>query len=371
MANMQGNIPPDLPLSNGGLRHTTPPMKPVFCLAGDGQLVEFLVPFPMHIIEQSQWAPLQCTVSDRPVLIHKPIPIMQPYEFEGRLGNESPDAFCCIIRTECSGGPSKPYPKPAEIWTIVDLLLNWIRVKARHYWLLNGQKGFGAIFRGSVLTQEGQQIVQHNISTYGRNLIVKPLDESLWLTLANEVNNGLTPPVSESVFCDALISAVSGDEMKAFLELGVAAEIELTRLLFDTSNALPSTPQKQKFTKKGERDKFPQKLTDWPQKLGLEDPQTFNPPGTFTGWLDIVKELYKLRNSVAHSGKIRTGFSAQDIAAYLYSTNVFFDYCYQQRIKAQLPVYSYPIDRSPYGQIVVFHKWEPTMESSSAATTIS
>ena len=185
----------------------------------------------------------------------------------------SPDAFCSIVRAGCKHQPNAAaYPKPGEVWSLVEVLLSWIRVKARHYWLLHGHTGFGALYRGSVMSQEGRQIAQRNFVSYGRILIVRPLDEPLWLSIRNELTSGAEVPVSDSVFCDALFSAVAGDEMKALLELGVAAEIEITQLLVNVSQTPPHTPKKREFiTDRGDWDGFGKKLQDWPQELGLQE----------------------------------------------------------------------------------------------------
>jgi hypothetical protein len=218
------------------------------------------------------------------------------------------------------------------------------------------------------MTQEGTQRGQRNFSTYGRNLIVRPLEEDLWLTLANEVNDKIEPPVSESIFCDAIISAVAGDEAKSVLELGVAAEIEITQLLAEVSRTAPITPQKSKFASKGERDKFYEKLSAWPQKLGLQAAQSFSPIGGSPQWFDTVKDLYRLRGSVAHSGRLVPG-TAHTAIDYLMATNALFDYSREQRKMAGIPSYSYPGTSRPFQQIVLFRSGEMSGETNTALST--
>lgn len=366
MSDPRWNDPSKLPISNGPLAQSTPPAVPQFRLAGDGQLIEFLLSFPMHIVDDQPWAPLQCKLGTRPVFIQKPISIMHGYAPLGRIGNEVPDAFCSIIRVHCPPDRTQGnYPKQGEIWPLVERLLSWMRVKARHFWLLHGHTGFDTLYRGSVVTQEAPQISQRNFATYGSTLIVRPLEQDLWLTFANETNDSTEPPVSESIFCDALISAVAGDEVKAVLELGVAAEIEITQLLAEVSKTAPGTPQKTKFAKKGERDRFPEKFRVWPQKLGLQPAHNFDPTGKFKQWPDLVSELYKFRNSAAHSGKLRasTGHTSID---YLMATNILFDYCREQRRNAGVPIYSYPGTRRPFEQIVLFRTGEISSETNTA-----
>src|SRR5713226_10317130 len=173
MQDTRWDNPQHVPLSNGPIRITTPPATPSFRFAEDGQLIEFLLPFPMHIVDDRQWAMLDCEVGGRPVFIQRPIPVVQPYEPPGRIGNETPDAFCTIVRVGCKHDPNAGYLKPVEAWPLVVALLGWIRVKGRHYWLLQGKAGVGALYRGSGMKQEGQMIAQYNFASYDRVLTVR------------------------------------------------------------------------------------------------------------------------------------------------------------------------------------------------------
>ncbi len=360
-----------VPLSNGPIRLTTPPAKPSFRLAEDGQLIEFLLPFPMHIVDDRQWAMLECEVGGRPVFITKPTRVFQPYEPPDRIGNETPDAFCSIVRVGCKHDPNAGYLKPAETWPLVEALLGWIRIKGRHYWLLQGEAGFGALYRGSNMWQEGKRTTHQNFVSYGRTMTVRPLDEQLWLSIRNEMTSRAQVPMSESVFCDALISVVAADEMKALLELGVAAEIEITQLLLNVSRTPPDTPKKREFiTKEGDWDKFGEKLQDWPQKLGLQEAARFNPAGIFKDWVPVVKELYRFRNSIAHSGKLQPRMTARNVSAYIFAANALFAYCRQQRTLAGIPDYSYPTSRTPYDQLVALKDGEMCFETSATVANL-
>ena len=359
------------PLSNGPFAATTPPVEPRFRLDADGQLVEFLIPFPIHLVDEQPWEPLRCKLGNQIVSIQKPLSIVQGYAPAGRIGNEVSGALCSIIRVHCAPEATQGnYPRPGELWPIVEQLLTWMRVKARHYWLLHGHGGFDTSYRGSVMTQSGSQRGQRNFASYGRTLIVRPLEQDLWLTFAEEINSNAQPPVAESIFCDALMSAVAGDEAKAVLELGVAAEIEITQLLADVSRTPPETHQKIKFAVRGERDCFYDKLAVWPEKLGLQKAQTFDPFGNFQEWLDLLRELYKFRGGVAHSGRLAssTGESATN---YLMAANVLFAYCREQRRRAGVSVYSYPGTRSPFQQIVLFREGEIFAETSTATSDLA
>jgi hypothetical protein len=366
MQDKRWNDPNQIPMTNGPYAQVTPPPVARFRLAGDGQIIEFLVSFPIHIVDEQPWASLQCKLGTRLVSIQKPLCVMHGYHPPGRIGNQVPDAFCSIIRVHCpSDVRDRTYPKPSELWPLVERLLRWMRVKARHYWLLHGYTGFDSLCRGSVLIQDGSQIGQRNFAIYGSNLIVCPIEQDLWLTFTNEINSGAEPPASESIFCDALISAVTGDEVKAVLELGVAAEVEITRLLADVSCAPPATHQKNRFSVKGEWDSFYKKLKEWPKKLGLQEAQSFDPIGRFKDWLDLVLELYRLRGGVAHSGKLGPILS-RPVTTYLMATNILFAYAREQRRIAGVPVYSYPEMHGPFEQIVAFTDGVLSSETNTA-----
>jgi hypothetical protein len=165
------------------------------------------------------------------------------------------------------------------------------------------------------------------------------------------------PPVSESLYCDALISAFSGDEVKAILELGVAAEVEVTQMLIAVAGAPPLTPSKAKFLKqKPHLLKFYEKLCEWPQKLGLQDAISFRHAGLYPGWVDAMREVYRFRGSVAHSGQLTPGTTTQHLSSYVYAANALFAYCRSQRETAGVAPYAYAAGRSAYHQMLAFHE---------------
>lgn len=372
MEDTRWNNPDHVPLSNGPLTQATPPAVPTARFQEDGQLIEFLLPFPMHVVDPNPWPLLAVPLNKQTLFIHKPVLIGQRLEAPERLGNEAPDVFCSIIRVSSTSAsaPAGP-PSPAEAWQMIEQLLSWIRVKARHYWLLSGQDGFGSLFRGTVFTQKGVDVAQHNIAVYGRTIIVKPIDAELWLTLSEELGHQIAPPVSEALFCDALLSWVSGDEVKAVLEMGVAAEVEISTLLGDVANSPPSTADKTEYLKKGDRRSFYQKLSDWPQRLGLKAVEKFAMQGLYRDWVDVVKELYELRGSVAHSGTLRAGVTHKSAAEYLFAANALFAYSREQRRGATLPIYSYPDARAPYNQIVIVREGQFSAVTSSTIARFS
>lgn len=356
------NDPTKTPASNGPLAVTIPPVAPNFALAGDGQLVEFALSYPMHVVDTNEWPPITCKLTSTTVRIYKPIPIHTPYQPKEMMGNEPPDTFCSLIRVGCDFEPSGFYPTAADLWPLVERLCEWIRIKCRHYWLLHGQAGFAATLHASVLTQGQNTISQKNVVAYGQNLIVLPMDLALWQSIETELISNTDPPVSEALFCDALVSAFGGDDIKAILEMGVAAEVEITDLLAAAANAPPVTREKKKFLK--QQPRFVPKLREWPQKLGLDAADGFTQTGFPRAWVDSACELYRFRNSVAHSGKLKSTNPMQHLSSYIYAVNALLAYSRSQRLKFSLHHYSYPAGLEPFGRIWFYHDGVVAAESA-------
>ena len=150
------------------------------------------------------------------------------------MGNEQADAFCTVIRLST---PSTFQLSTDEGWRIIKRLLEWIRVKCRHYWLLQGIAGFGAAYRGTLFVRDGNQISYQNVALYGPNVVVNPLSLELWSSMAFELETKAELPLADSIYCDSLLSIAAG----------VAMEVALTRLLVDVSAAQPSSPAKISF----------------------------------------------------------------------------------------------------------------------------
>ncbi len=244
-------------------------------------------------------------------------------------------------------------------------LFQWIRIKCRHYWLLHGITGFGALYRSSILTRIGKRVSQRNVATYGPGVVVRPLTKDIWSTFGAELSTNAHTPLADSIYCDALLSAVSGDEMKAVLEAGVAAEIALTQLLIEASCHLPDNPNKSEFRKnEGDHHSFNKKLTEWPQRLGFDAADCVFWKGMPPGWVQTAQKLYKLRNSVAHAGKLTVGASV-DVQSSILAANAAIEYCRQQRIKVGLSNYSFPPGTTPFDQTMMCHNAFLTAESSN------
>jgi len=138
-----------IPLSNEPLKIVTPPGAPRKSFDGDGFLVEYLLAYPVYIADNNDWPPIRYMSGDRPLEIQKPISISTPpWQPDDRLGNESPDVHCTIVRVASSIVSGGQPASPTDIWLVVELLVTWVSVKARHYWMLHGGDGVRALFRG-------------------------------------------------------------------------------------------------------------------------------------------------------------------------------------------------------------------------------
>jgi len=344
--------PSNEPLSNGPIRVVTGPVQAKFALDSDRWEMEYLFPFPFHAVDPSPWQPLDFEWNGTPVTLYRPVPTFGHQVATGQSGNEAFDAYCTMIRVAC---PNSAALNPNEGWRIALRLLEWIRIKCRHYWLLHGINGFGAAYRGTLFTRQGHQITQQNLAMYGPNVIVNPLTREIWETLAKEMEEGSETPIEDALYCDALLSIVAGNLTKALLEAGVAAEVALTRLLVDVATSSPSTPGKKSFLRdQGDRNSFAKKLTQWTRTLNLDPIDVFTAPNAPPDWLTKVKDLYQLRNGVAH-GSSRGSADYLEVVRHMFAANALLEYVRVQRLKLGLKTYTMPAATTPAEQIRLCH----------------
>ncbi len=360
MRDARWDDPHHIPISIGPMRQTTPSV-PTTMIGHEGQIIEFVVPYPMHIVDEAEWPELPFSIGNRSLAILKPIVVLQPPQTAYGFGNELPDLPFSTLRVALNGLEADGYPGVDSVWPVIECLLTWIRVKARHYWLLHGTAGFGALYRGTNLKQSGSQVGQSNFSTYGQTVIVKPLSVEIWSTLADEISGLSEPPVSDSIYCDAMISIVGGDEIKAILELGVACEIEISSLLDELSASDPLSQASKEYTQSLARNywrdlSFRRKVGAWPQKFGLPPASSFKLSWTPSSWEADINELYDFRGSVAHSGRFRQGKQVKNTATYLFAANALFEYCREQRRSRSIATYAVPVTQPPSSQILAYIK---------------
>jgi hypothetical protein len=344
-------------ITNGEIRVASEPSVPRYIFAGDGQAIEYLLPYPMHLVGKRnlEWKPIEYIADGVPISIEPPLSLFTPYQPEGwRLGNEAAEAFCSIVRIRTPPGATLNY---LDGWKIVGRLLEWIRVKCRHYWVLQGFTGVGAIYRGTVITRQDKTLSLKNFAMYAPGVTVKPLDEEIWLSIRHELIGRAKVPLADSIYCDALLSIAARDEMKALLEAGVAAEVATTQLLIDVSSTTPDTASKAEFRRRQEEGDYPsfkEKLTKLPQSLGLQPATDFACLGFRNGWVNKALELYRLRNGVAHAG-IEFGKPLTDAGSLIFAANATLEYCRAQRSSCGLVSYSLPQGTSSFEQTISCH----------------
>jgi hypothetical protein len=360
------NNPGSTALTNGGIRIVSAPAVPQYIPNSEGMVMEYLVAFPMYILDPRDWKPIECVVNGIFFNIERPIAVTTPYHPEKELGNEGAEAFCSIIRIKTPPGIQLEHH---DGWKIVESLLQWIRVKCRHYWLLHGSAGVGALYRGTMFTRQGSKFTSQNIASYGPGVVVRPLTEEVWLSIREELENDEEVPLAETIYCDALLSVAGRNEMKALLEAGVAAEVAITQLLTEVSSVQPDSPGKADFREKMKADypPFSRKLTEWPQRLGLEAATDFALPGIPSTWVQKVQELYRLRNGVAHAGERKSKSSAlpTHVGIFIFAANALLEYCRSQRSRVGLRNYSMPAGSAAFEQIIVCHDGFLAPESKS------
>jgi hypothetical protein len=98
----------------------------------------------------------------------------------------------------------------------------------------------------------------------------------------------------------------------------------------------------------------------------LQEAAKFGQQGMPPDWLATIKELYDLRNSVAHSGRLRPSVTPKNMSEYIFATNGLFAYCREQRAQAGVQDYSYPSPRKPYDQLVAFKDAEMYFQTSES-----
>jgi hypothetical protein len=340
-------------LSNGPFRTVTAPLMPKYAPDSDRREIEYPFPYPFHAVDPNPWPPISFDWNGIPITVYRPLGAITSHDTSVQTGNEQADAYCTVIRLST---PPTFQLSTDDGWRIIKRLLEWIRVKGRHYWLLHGNAGFGAAYRGTLFVREGRQISYQNVALYGPNVIVNPLSSELWSSMAFELQTNAELPLADSIYCDSLLSIVAGDILKALLEAGVAMEVALTRLLVDVSTSMPASSAKASFIRKdGDRHAFGKKLGEWTKNLGLEPVESFTFKGAPPKWHATALELYKLRNGVAHAGQVGTSGTFHEVVNAMFSAGALLEYCRSQRKRLGLPVFSMPANTSPWQHVRLCH----------------
>jgi hypothetical protein len=355
----RGDDPNRPPMWNGPPKITTPPQIPERPISGDGQLFDFLLPYPIHIFDDSVWPALHVRRPDEEILLLKPITQQVSPREEISKGNEAPDLFvttfpAIVERT------SRSYPLHHKTaFAVVSDAIKWIRVLTRQYWIGSGAAGVAAQYRGSVFRLEGADICQRNYAHYGQTTIIRSLKRSVWEALIYPVEQQRPIPVAHSLFCDALTSFAVGDEVLALVQLGVACEVAITSILDDLASAISGSPAAAEYLKARHehRDNFGAKLLKHSIAFGLTDPKTFRPVSKPKEWVELLLTLYKFRNKAAHEGRpiLKTSkgslrqLKSGELQSFIFSVEAFFQWIREQR-ESKLGVPDIPV--SVEGQVI-------------------
>jgi hypothetical protein len=319
-------------------------------LSGEGSVIEYLLPYPTHIVDSGPWEALQTSVGSVAVTIERPatVPIETPVP--GAFCNDAADLFCTVIRVLVPNATGYSTLEK-EVYGVVRLMLQWLRILGRQYWVLHGSTGVSAYYRGAIFSCAGRNLSQENFATYDKTVLVRPLPIEAWDAIRKNSALRRPIPVSESIFCDALMSVASRDDVKALVELGLAAEVELTRLLGSAAASRPHDKAAADFLRRKERrmDKFQWKLETASVALGLGDPATFSLADGPTGWKEQLLLLYKFRGSVAHSGQAVVFDGGRDrvitdgeVTSFIFAVEALFHWAAEQRRQLSLTEYDQP-----------------------------
>lgn len=201
-------------VSNGPLRFKTPPAAPV-TITGDGLLLEYLTPYPL-LADQGAWPLLTLAIGMREITVERPIVYPIDTTASGTFGNDMPELFCTVIRALIPAERDRKGIEK-EVYDSIHLILQWLRVLGRQYWLLQGPTGYGSYCRGSLFARLGQTLRQENFAVYDKTVLVKQLTASAWVSTQENISRQIPVPVSDSILCDALLSIAARDEVKALV----------------------------------------------------------------------------------------------------------------------------------------------------------
>lgn len=343
----RGDYPGKNPLWNGMPRMTTPPQVPIRPMADEGQLFEFLFPYPVNIFDDTEWPPLLMRRGDLHVHLLKPLTIpVSPRELVA-AGNEAPDFFstnfpAVVLRT----APRYPV-RHGEVFGIVREASQWMRILSRQYWIGTGTAGVASAYRGSAFRVEPPTVAHMNYAGYGQTVQVGSLRLDSWQQVGSCVESQIPVPAAESIFCDALSSFASGDPVRCVLEMGVSVEIEVTNLLDDIAATKSTEPSVKRYLRlrRERRDYFRTKLLTIPRNFGLDDPLTYVVPKMPLNWAELVQQLYGFRNKAAHEGRCLiedrvTGktraLNTGELQSFIFAVEALFHWARRQRQNAGL-----------------------------------
>lgn len=340
--------PDFLQLANGGLKITTPPFPPRIVFEDDGQLVEYVFPFPIYLEDAGTWPPVRINVGGKTAQIQKPIAACLSVPLQQTLGNDSMALHYTIVRAFV---PHPPIPEYLIYQQLVKCL-EWLRILGRQYWIFHGSIGRSPFCNAACFETNSARHSQTNIVHAGQTVIIKPLTKTVWESIEQQISANCVLPVAESIYCDALISTSLQDDVKALTELGMAAEIELTQLHEDIlPTADPHDASEYAKQQKKNGDRFEWKFKDGSQLLKMSDAGQFVPIDGPSGWSSDLLALYRSRNKAIHLGraivvdkatKSESNMNRGEFIPYIFAMEAFFSWIQENRTSRSLERYKYP-----------------------------
>jgi hypothetical protein len=308
----------------------------------EGQLFEFLLPYPINIFDDAEWPALSIQRGDVQVHLLKPISLQVSPKEAVSAGNEAPDLFSTNFRVLVLRTAPRYPVKHVHVFPIVRETLQWIRVLSRQYWIGTGTAGIAAAYRGSAFRVEPPAVAQMNYAGYEQTVQVRSLKLDSWHQVRSCVEAQIPVPPAESIFCDALSSFVSGDPVRSVIELGISAEIELTNLLDDIAALKPSDAASTDYInlRRVRKDFFSTKLLKVAKAFGLDDPKSYSVLNMQPNWAELLQTLYGFRNKAAHEGRClvedKTSHTTRplntgELQLFVFAVEALFNWARQQR----------------------------------------
>jgi len=79
----------------------------------------------------------------REITVERPIVYPNDTTASGKFGNDMPELFCTVIRALIPAERDRKGIEK-EVYDSIHLILQWLRVLGRQYWLLQGPTGYGS-----------------------------------------------------------------------------------------------------------------------------------------------------------------------------------------------------------------------------------
>jgi hypothetical protein len=304
------------------------------------QFFEYILQFPILIHDQTPWRVLHLSAEKCIANILKPVTISAELVGTSPLSSNVPQTHLTGFGIHVQYEKDTPGLRITDFSKLVFRVASWIRVTCRQFWILSGSHGFSEQYHGTSNRYFENRLEQEHYSVWSGGVVLKPLTLQTWLELEVLINSFEQPPVSDSMFCDALNYFASGNTLQCIVLLGIAAEIEISNLLDEFASASSDINAKVSYStrKKNHTDNFSWKLKDGSLLFQLSDPMANLGLGGHK-WADSLLELYKLRGSAVHAGKLPEFTGSQpgqdpafsNVARFVFAVEDMYQWADEQR----------------------------------------